>query len=46
VIETLNRINAARSPQPLADLLGQLRRANPDDDTCIVAIRPRVEEVP
>jgi serine phosphatase RsbU (regulator of sigma subunit) len=40
VVETLNRITAAGSEQPLADLLGQLRRANPDDDTCILAVRP------
>jgi len=40
VIETLNRISTADSGQPLADLLVQLRRANPDDDTCILAVRP------
>jgi serine phosphatase RsbU (regulator of sigma subunit) len=38
VIATLNRISAAR--QPLATLLAELRRANPDDDTCVVAARP------
>src|SRR5262249_57648685 len=37
---TLNRITAAGSTQPLADLLAQLHRANPDDDTCILAARP------
>ncbi|GAA4603092.1 serine phosphatase RsbU (regulator of sigma subunit) [Actinoplanes octamycinicus] len=26
--------------QPLAELVGRLRRANPDDDTCILAVRP------
>jgi serine phosphatase RsbU (regulator of sigma subunit) len=26
--------------QPLTDLLARLRRANPDDDTCILAARP------
>ncbi|WP_436519664.1 PP2C family protein-serine/threonine phosphatase [Actinoplanes sp. HUAS TT8] len=26
--------------QPLAELVGRLRRANPDDDTCILAARP------
>jgi PAS domain S-box-containing protein len=40
VIETLEEISAARSEQPLADLLMRLRRANPNDDTCIVAARP------
>ena len=40
VIETLNRITAGGSTQPLADLLAQLRRANPDDDTCILVARP------
>jgi serine phosphatase RsbU (regulator of sigma subunit)/anti-sigma regulatory factor (Ser/Thr protein kinase) len=40
VIEALNRITAEGSTQPLADLIAQLRRANPDDDTCILAARP------
>lgn len=40
VIETLDRLSAQGSPQPLADLLAQLDRANPSDDTCILAIRP------
>jgi serine phosphatase RsbU (regulator of sigma subunit) len=40
VIATLNQISAARQPQPLATLLAELRRANPDDDTCVVAARP------
>jgi serine phosphatase RsbU (regulator of sigma subunit) len=40
VVATLNRISAARQPQPLATLLAELRRANPDDDTCVVAARP------
>jgi serine phosphatase RsbU (regulator of sigma subunit)/anti-sigma regulatory factor (Ser/Thr protein kinase) len=42
VIRTLNRITAEGSTQPLADLIAQLRRANPDDDTCILAARPLV----
>jgi len=46
VVDTLNRITAQRSPQPLADLLAQLRRANPDDDTCILAARPLVDQAP
>jgi serine phosphatase RsbU (regulator of sigma subunit) len=40
VVATLNRISAARGPQPLAALLAELRRANPDDDTCVLAARP------
>jgi serine phosphatase RsbU (regulator of sigma subunit) len=39
VIATLDRITASGSRQPLADLLAQLRRANPEDDTCILAVR-------
>lgn len=39
VIATLNRLSAQGSPAPLADLLGQLRRANPHDDTCVLATR-------
>ena len=41
IVDTLSRISAAGSRQPLADLLDQLPRANPDDDTCVVAARPR-----
>ncbi|MFI7599396.1 SpoIIE family protein phosphatase [Actinoplanes sp. NPDC049681] len=39
VIATLNDIAISSSRQPLADLLARLRRANPDDDTCILAVR-------
>ncbi|GAB7049496.1 PP2C family protein-serine/threonine phosphatase [Catenuloplanes indicus] len=39
VVETLGRISAARGPAPLSDLLGQLPPANPEDDTCILAVR-------
>ncbi|GGQ43058.1 SpoIIE family protein phosphatase [Couchioplanes azureus] len=39
VIATLNDISASGSSQPLADLLSRLRRANPDDDTCLLAVR-------
>ena len=46
VIDTLNRITAERSPQPLADLLAQLHQANPDDDTCILAVRALPDPVP
>jgi serine phosphatase RsbU (regulator of sigma subunit)/PAS domain-containing protein len=38
VIATLNRAIAAG--QPLVDLLTQLPRANPDDDTCVLVARP------
>jgi serine phosphatase RsbU (regulator of sigma subunit) len=39
VIDTLNRISATGSRQPLADLLAQLPPANPEDDTCLIAAR-------
>jgi serine phosphatase RsbU (regulator of sigma subunit) len=39
VVATLDRISASGSNQPLADLLAQLRRANPEDDTCVLAAR-------
>jgi serine phosphatase RsbU (regulator of sigma subunit) len=39
VITTLNEITAEDRPAPLADLLARLRRANPNDDTCILAAR-------
>jgi serine phosphatase RsbU (regulator of sigma subunit) len=40
VIATLNEISAAGMQQPLAVLLARLPRANPNDDTCILAVRP------
>jgi serine phosphatase RsbU (regulator of sigma subunit) len=40
VMATLNEISAARTEQPLAQLLPRLPRANPNDDTCILAVRP------
>jgi len=40
VIAAANEISVRREPQPLAAFLSGLRRANPDDDTCIVAARP------
>ncbi|MET8991336.1 SpoIIE family protein phosphatase [Nonomuraea wenchangensis] len=40
VLAVLDRITAEPAPHPLADLLRQLRHANPDDDTCILAARP------
>jgi serine phosphatase RsbU (regulator of sigma subunit) len=40
VIDTLNRVSAQRSAQPLAELLDRLPPPNPDDDTCLLALRP------
>ncbi|MFI5493858.1 SpoIIE family protein phosphatase [Actinoplanes sp. NPDC051859] len=40
VIRTVDAAVAASPRQPLAELLSRLRRANPDDDTCILAVRP------
>ncbi|MEV6343683.1 PP2C family protein-serine/threonine phosphatase [Actinoplanes sp. NPDC051851] len=37
VIDTVDDAVRAAPRQPLSDLLGRLRRANPDDDTCILA---------
>jgi serine phosphatase RsbU (regulator of sigma subunit) len=39
VMAVLNDISTSGSAQPLAHLLTRLRRANPDDDTCILAVR-------
>jgi serine phosphatase RsbU (regulator of sigma subunit) len=44
VVATLNRISTSGSGQPLADMLAQLPRANPEDDTCVLVVR-RVETV-
>jgi serine phosphatase RsbU (regulator of sigma subunit) len=40
VIRTVDEAVAAAPRQPLAELVNRLRRANPDDDTCILAVRP------
>ncbi|GGQ61511.1 SpoIIE family protein phosphatase [Couchioplanes azureus] len=40
VIRTVDEAVAAAPRQPLAELLSRLRRANPDDDTCVLAVRP------
>jgi serine phosphatase RsbU (regulator of sigma subunit) len=40
VVATLNRASTAAGRPSLPDLLAQLRRANPDDDTCILAAYP------
>jgi serine phosphatase RsbU (regulator of sigma subunit) len=39
VVATLNEISARPTGAPLAELLGRLHRANPDDDTCVLAAR-------
>lgn len=41
VIATVDAAVRAAPEQPLAEMLARLRRANPDDDTCILAARPR-----
>jgi serine phosphatase RsbU (regulator of sigma subunit) len=40
VIATVDDAVRIAPQQPLAELVGRLRRANPDDDTCILAARP------
>ncbi|GIF15494.1 PP2C family protein-serine/threonine phosphatase [Actinoplanes teichomyceticus] len=40
VIATVDEAVRAAPQQPLPELVGRLRRANPDDDTCILAVRP------
>ncbi len=40
VVATLNRASTDGRQPSLPDLLAQLRRANPDDDTCILAAYP------
>ena len=40
VVATLNRASTVGGQPSLPDLLAQLRRANPDDDTCILAAYP------
>lgn len=42
VITTVDDAVRAAPEQPLGELLGRLQRANPDDDTCILAARPGV----
>jgi serine phosphatase RsbU (regulator of sigma subunit) len=44
VIAALNEISARGPTQPLATLVSGLRRANPDDDTCVLAARPLPDE--
>lgn len=39
VIRTVDEAVAASPRQPLAELLSRLHQANPDDDTCVLAVR-------
>ncbi|WP_433824866.1 SpoIIE family protein phosphatase [Actinoplanes sp. CA-015351] len=43
VIATVDEAVRAAPLRPLAELVARLRRANPDDDTCILAARPQPE---
>jgi serine phosphatase RsbU (regulator of sigma subunit) len=40
VIAAMDEAVRASPERPLGELLGRLRQANPDDDTCILAARP------
>jgi serine phosphatase RsbU (regulator of sigma subunit) len=40
VIAAVDEAVRASPERPLGELLGRLRQANPDDDTCILAARP------
>jgi serine phosphatase RsbU (regulator of sigma subunit) len=44
VIATVDEAVRAAPLRPLAELVARLRRANPDDDTCILAARPAPTE--
>jgi serine phosphatase RsbU (regulator of sigma subunit) len=44
VIAAVDEAVAVSPHQPLGELLNRLRRANPDDDTCILACRPATGE--
>jgi serine phosphatase RsbU (regulator of sigma subunit) len=44
VIRTVDEAVAVSPLQPLPELVSRLQRANPDDDTCILAIRPTTGE--
>jgi serine phosphatase RsbU (regulator of sigma subunit) len=40
VIDAMDEAVRASPERPLGELLDRLRQANPDDDTCILAVRP------
>jgi serine phosphatase RsbU (regulator of sigma subunit) len=44
VMRTVDDAVATAPRQPLAELVSRLRQANPDDDTCILAVRPTTGE--
>ncbi|AGL17351.1 PP2C family protein-serine/threonine phosphatase [Actinoplanes sp. N902-109] len=44
VIRAVDEAVAAAPGRPLGELLSRLRQANPDDDTCIMAVRPITEQ--
>jgi serine phosphatase RsbU (regulator of sigma subunit) len=44
VIRAVDEAVRAAPGRPLGELLSRLRQANPDDDTCILAVRPISEE--
>lgn len=44
VISAVDEAVRVSPGQPLAQLLSRLRRANPDDDTCVLAARPATGE--
>lgn len=44
VMAAMDEAVAASPQQPLGRLLSRLRQANPDDDTCILAVRPATGE--
>jgi serine phosphatase RsbU (regulator of sigma subunit) len=46
VVATLNEISGRWPQAPLAELLERLQRANPDDDTCVLAARPQSAGAP
>ncbi|HEX8627770.1 MAG TPA: SpoIIE family protein phosphatase [Catenuloplanes sp.] len=45
VIRTVDEAYADNPAQPLSALLSRLRRANPEDDTCVLAARPVTADV-
>jgi serine phosphatase RsbU (regulator of sigma subunit) len=45
VFRTVDEAYADNPAQPLSALLSRLRRANPEDDTCVLAARPVTADV-
>jgi hypothetical protein len=46
LINSVDEAIASSPDQPLVALLGRLQRANPEDDTCILAARPTTMSTP